>query len=212
MSEFLPAGRTSLVKDGAVPLQVQTEYAFRPYPRITTTVLSNGQVVHKVEKRLLQPISSLDEQASVERFLKIQHGEVLNTIKTNPPPILAPVVNLPQPEQENLTTYEKLAAVPGVQRIFHIDAVGNFFGMDDKHQFKETFGAVLKNLDVIMDVFVLAPERDRRERGVCEVERDRLYFVSCGRECYFLSVRRVDGETCYEKVIKKAISPDELSL
>lgn len=208
MTEFLPAGRTSLVKNGDVPLQVQTEYAYRPYPRITTTILNNGQVVHKIEKKLLQPISSLDEQTRVERFLQVQHGEVLKTIKTNPPQ----VADESQPEPQTLTISENLATVPGVQRIFHLDAAGNFVGMDDQHQFKETFGAILKNLTDVMDVFVLSPEGDRRERGVCEVERDRLYFVSCGRECYFLSVRRVDCETSYEQAIKKSINSDELSL
>ena len=58
-SEFIPVGRTSLVRKRGLNLQVQTEYASRPSPRITTTILSDGQVLHKVERTLKTCVSSL---------------------------------------------------------------------------------------------------------------------------------------------------------
>jgi len=39
-------------------LQVQTEYASRPAPRITTTILDSGRVIHKIGNQLERPIES----------------------------------------------------------------------------------------------------------------------------------------------------------
>ena len=62
VERYIPAGRTSLVKTGSGSLQLQTEYAYHPYPRITTAIQSSGQVLHKVEKRLAKEIGSIEEQ------------------------------------------------------------------------------------------------------------------------------------------------------
>lgn len=85
LSNFIPTGRTSLVKKGSVSLQVQTEYAYRPYPRLTTTILNNGQVLHKIEKKLDKPIESFDEQSVMEVRMKSQHNDVVNIIKEHDP-------------------------------------------------------------------------------------------------------------------------------
>ena len=218
MNTFIPTGRTSLVKKGDLALQVQTEYAFRPYPRVTTTILNDGQVLHKVEKKLEQPITSLDEQTRVEGFIKNQHGVVLNTIQeeagTRPPAREPEPSSTDEPvvDESNLSEYERLARIPGVQKVFHLDAEGNFIGVNGSHQFQRSFGSIFKNLKDVMDIFVQLPPGDTREKGVYEVERDGLYFVSTGADCYFLAIRRTDGETVYEKAIKAVIdeSPSQI--
>lgn len=84
MATYIPAGRTSLVKRGGKDLQVQTEYAYRPYPRITTTILNGGQVLHKLEKKLERPIESIEEQNLAEAVIKKQHSEVVALISDKP--------------------------------------------------------------------------------------------------------------------------------
>ena len=69
-NQYIPAGRTSLVRRGGAPIQVQTEYAFRPYPRVTTTILDNGKVLHKVERKLEKGIDSLEEQSHMEEVIR----------------------------------------------------------------------------------------------------------------------------------------------
>jgi hypothetical protein len=205
MNTFIPTGRTSLVKKGDLAIQVQTEYAYRPYPRITTTILNAGQVLHKVEKKLQQPVSSLDEQTRVEGIIKNQHGVVLSAIQEDSPVIQPPAPGLPAEPDRNASEYERLAAIAGVQKVFHLDANGNFIGVNGSEQFQRSFGRIFKNLKDVMDIFVQLPPGDVRENGVYEVERDRLYFVSTGADCYFLAIRRTDGETFYEKAIKEAV-------
>ena len=63
VNQFIPAGRTSLVNKDGSSIQIQTEYAFRPYPRVTTTILDNGRVLHKVERKLNKGIDSIEEQS-----------------------------------------------------------------------------------------------------------------------------------------------------
>jgi len=81
VTTYIPAGRTSLVKKGGLSLQIQTEYARIPAPRITTTILKNGQVLHKVQRELEYQITSLEEQASTEEIIKRQHMAVVTQLK-----------------------------------------------------------------------------------------------------------------------------------
>lgn len=81
MSDFIPVGRTSLAKRGNTTLQVQTEYAARPNPRIATTITENGRVVHKVERPLEKPVSSAEEQRTTETQMRQQHATIVSTIE-----------------------------------------------------------------------------------------------------------------------------------
>lgn len=207
-NNFIPVGRTSLLHRGDLSLQVQTEYASRPSPRITTTILKQGMVLHKVERPLEQPVVSLDEQHRVEAHMQRQHLAVLETIEAGgldaSAGIKAPVKieELHKP----LTFSEALAAIPGVQRIYRLDAKGNFAGGGEStEQFKKLFSSVLKNLKSLLDLF--GPiSHDRRERGVYEVERNRLYFICDGAEFYFVLVYPVGEELNYEFTIRAALT------
>lgn len=81
MSEFIPVGRTSLAKRGNTTLQVQTEYAARPNPRIATTITENGRVVHKVERPLEKAVASAEEQRTTEAQMRQQHATIVSTIE-----------------------------------------------------------------------------------------------------------------------------------
>ncbi|HVP07534.1 MAG TPA: hypothetical protein VMS71_06795 [Candidatus Acidoferrum sp.] len=208
--DYIPVGRTSLVKKGEVSLQVQTEYASRPNPRITTCILQNGRVLHKIERSVDNPISTIEEQLRVETTIKRQHAEIIAIIQNTPytPPekgdreIVSrkPRVTIPR------KAADCIAAVPGVQKVFHLDNEGNFMGDTGSEQFRKMFGPVFKSLHELMAIFGRLPGVGiTREKGVYEVERDRLYFASAGTECFFVLVRRVDPTTDFEKAIKAAV-------
>ena len=205
-SNYIPTGRTSLVKKDMMELQVQTEYAHRPNPRITTTITRDGQVVHKVERSLDRQIASQEEQERAENTIKRQHAEVVSIIRNGSS------MTPPQPDPAEQTViqprsvYDKLAALPGVQRIYSLDNEGNFRDTSKESQFRQAFAAIFKNLHELMNLFERKPGVGyTRRQGVYEVERDRLYFVSVGLECYFVFVGRVDYAMDYEKAIKQII-------
>lgn len=207
-SNFIPAGRTSLVIKGGDKLQIQTEYASRPYPRITTTVLNSGQVIHKIEKKLQQPVGSTEEQNRMQDVMARQHSEVVGIIDKHGPAEApqAPAVDLAP--AANLTLRQRLESIPRVQKVFLMDNQGSFIDQNGTEQFSSSFSPIFKSLHELLQVFIQLPGAQKeREQGVYEVERNRLYLVSTGTEMYFAVVGRADPDVDYEKAIKKALSP-----
>lgn len=82
-TQFIPAGRTALVTKGEFELQVQTEYASRPIPRISSSILCSGELLHRIDVPLDDPIESLEDLATAERLIMLQHGEVLRIVKAD---------------------------------------------------------------------------------------------------------------------------------
>ncbi len=82
-TQFIPAGRTGIVVKGEFELQVQTEYAPRPIPRISSSILCSGELLHRVDVPLDDPIESQEDMVTAERLIMLQHGEVLRIVKAN---------------------------------------------------------------------------------------------------------------------------------
>lgn len=200
--DYIPTGRTSLVKRGDIALQVQTEYARRPNPRVTTCIATNGRVLHKVEKALDGPVASVEEQLRVELFIKRQHSEILSIIEQaafDPKTGFIP--------QRPPTVRERLLHVPGAQHVFAVAADGSFGTDAEAREFEKRFGDVFRGLKDLLALFSTVPRQGTiRESGVCEVEPDRLYMASAGDTSYFVVVRRVDVHTDFEKQIKAALN------
>lgn len=231
--EYIPTGRTSLFKDGPQPIQVQTEYAEHPYPRITTTVSNQGQVIHKVEMKLKRVLVSDDEARRAEAVLARQHGEVeaiiqqqarvaaecLNDLASSQPIDLPEnmndpeSVNPPQPDDPEQAAappvppsmMERLKAVEEVRHIYHLANDGEFFSENARAQFRSSFKKIYRNMSDLLDVFPEVGDGFLREQGVVEVERNRLYFLSTGEECFIVTVERGFSEINFEKLLKELI-------
>ena len=206
MSRYIPAGRTSEAKRRGVILQVQTEYAPRPAPRITTTILDSGRVVHKIENRLERLIESLADQELAEKAIKVQHFDVLEIIRDEPTATATSSSKASEEESSRESTYNKLLAVQGVKRVFHLDNDGNFVSANASAVFRQTFKDLFVNIRQVIDIFVRLPETETsRERGVYEINRGELYLVSDGDDCYFVVFGgKAHGQNC-EQAIKEII-------
>ncbi len=203
---FIPVGRTSLVKKGNAGIQIQTEYAYRPYPRITTTVSTSGQVLHKIEKKLDNPIESFEEQRKMEEVMRRQHSEVSAIIEQQTFVAALGFKEKLQQQWEGLTLFDQLASMPGIEKIYKLDTKGNFVNANHSDEFKKIFSPIFKNLRDLIEVFTQLPgEPMTRERGVYEVQPDRLYFASTGSECLFIIVRKGSHTINYEQAIGKVV-------
>lgn len=203
---YIPAGRTSLVKKGGLSLQIQTEYARIPAPRITTTILRNGQVLHKVQRELEYQITSLEEQASTEEIIKRQHMAVVTQLKKHESLELK---DSKKTEEKILDCVDALKAIPGVHSVYRLDNVGKFTGALTSEHFKESFNSVFKNLNALLDIFRRVPGVGiTREKGIYEIEAGRLYLVSAGLECFFVAISPQPEQHDYEKEIRKAVLND----
>ncbi len=205
MADYIPAGRTSRTLYGRVELQIQTEYAYRPSPRLTTSIFSKGQIIHKIEQELPQPITSIEEKSNVETLLLRQHKQVMEVIGSDEfEDILRnrlPAKDLPPPRPKSFP--ERLKAVGGVAGVYTLDNDGNFLNPNISSNFKRQFKAVFKHLNELLGVFAELPG-GRREDGVYEVERDRLYLISTGSGCFFVLTTPADGVN-YEKALASAL-------
>lgn len=234
LSKFIPAGRTGLVKKGKNAYQIQTEYNYRPYPRLTTTISTEGRVLHKVEKKLDKPIESFEEQAVIEQALVRQHAEVSKIVKNNsynkqeqpistqssasqPIPVLnskPQIVKPPQPEDEinlNIPLMDQFRTLPGVRHVFELDEQGNFLSKHDGDIFKNEFGFIFKNIRELLEIFRTVPGVTlSREKGVYEVERNNLYMVSVGDCFYFVVVEYPARDYHYERAIKDLVLKSSL--
>jgi hypothetical protein len=215
VSHFIPAGRTSTVRKGETIFQIQTEYAYRPLPRITTTVSNQGRVLHKIERSLDHAVETLEEQTRTEVIIKRQHAEVISILETQPAPAPEPpkVVAVEPTRVEDSqarmtpTSEDALKKIPGVTHVYTLDNEGNFHTDHSSEQFQKTFSPVFRGIQELIQLFGKeAGVGFTREQGVVEIESDRLYFASSGTECYFVVVRRVNVTTDYEREIKAVIN------
>lgn len=185
-------------------LHVQTEYAWRPYPRLTTTIINKGQVVHKIEKKLDHPVDSPEEQIRIEDIMKRQHSDVVAIIRRTD-------LSTPQSEpsvvragSHHLPLIERIKAVPGIEYTFQLDVSGTFSGKVVGEQFRKVFPKIHRNVRELIEIFARIPGvTSSREKGIYEVERNRLYLISCGDELYFVSIRDAAADIVYEKTLRE---------
>ncbi len=196
-TDLIPAGRTSRIRRGSAELQIQTEYAYRPGPRLTTSVISRGQVIHKIQQDLDSPISSLDEKSRVERLLQKQHLEVIEVVKGQNFSTDITIKEKPKIERRTLTLIDQIKSLAGVEKVYRVDNEGNFDSPHVSTDFKKSFSPVFKSLYEIMSIFDELPG-GQRQKGVVRLEKNRLYLVSSGQECYFVLARRIAHDKDYE--------------
>ncbi len=209
VDKYIPAGRTSRVTKGDISLQVQTEYADRPSPRITTTVIRDGQVLQKIERNLDRAVSSADEQALMEMTIKRQHQEVCRILEQKARRNRHSTESKrPAAEPPPVTIMDRLKAVCGVTRVWRLDVDGNFVDGGPSEAFRQQYAPILENLGELLDVFLRVPGvGPTRETGVYEIERDSLYLVSAGPECYIITVEPPGPERGFETEFKLALFP-----
>jgi hypothetical protein len=78
---MIPGGLSSEADFGDEKFFVQTEFAFRPKPRVTTTISVNGAVVEKVENVWERLPQTEEDQGKIEEFIKRQHRQVMKNIE-----------------------------------------------------------------------------------------------------------------------------------
>lgn len=186
--QYIPAGRTSIVKRGKSEYQLQTEYARLPHPRITTTIFSQGQVLHKVEKSLDQEIESIEHMHRVEEVIKAQHLEISKIIRERGLPTTPPPPR--DPAQARLRS-DRIGQLDGVERVYLITGDGKIVGSQETtKQFQKLFKHVFKELPEMLKVFAALPgSGNRREEGIYEVEPGRILMASTGVEFYLILIR-----------------------
>ncbi len=204
---YIPTGRTSRILRGSTELQIQTEYASRPNPRLTTSVFSGGKVVHKIEQELGLPISSQEDMLKAEGLLRKQHSQVIEVIDSEDfETYLSKHSNVRhESEQTASTIFDRLNSLVEVEKVFRIDNGGEFESESISGEFRKRFSAIFKNLRELIEIFQRLPG-GKREGGIYAIEQGRLYLLSTGYECYFILTNSNLDSIELEKKIQSVIN------
>lgn len=134
---YIPNGRLSAVPYGDDKVQIQTEFAAHPRPRVTTSVVLAGRVVHKEEQSWDGETETAEGQHSLEQALKRQHVEVHERVESkvvemlSRPQATTSSVRLPEGKSPVPPARHPAAHTPGVLRLFIVSKSGDLLAADD---------------------------------------------------------------------------------
>lgn len=115
---IIPGGLSSEANFKDTKFCVQTEFAQRPKPRVTTTISLNGEVVEKVENIWERLPQTEEDKQEIEKFLKRQHQQVLKKIKNRSEKLASP-----DWEKEEVTSSEENVILKVNQELSGTDGV-----------------------------------------------------------------------------------------
>ena len=127
MSKYQPPGRLSKVSGTDYIIQIQTEFAWTPHPRITTSVVLDGVVIHKIQKDWTSDLDSDEERRIVSQLINKQHDEVESIIESNRDIIL----NYSQ-RHEKKTDFSSINQIEGVRRALLLTTDGVISPFNDE--------------------------------------------------------------------------------
>jgi hypothetical protein len=200
---------------------------------LTTSIIYNGQVLHKIEKKLDKPIESFEEQSVMENRIQRQHAEVVSIIKENdasslfkksdsqPIPIASQETSQSEPNEKHTpqvikektaakepNVIDKFKEIKSVKYVYHLNINGEFVNKIESDNFKKSFSSVFKSISELIEIFTLIPGVTfSRECGVYEVERNKLFLVSAGDDIYFVMIGTASTDISYEQELKAIITP-----
>lgn len=119
MSSIQPAGISSYLNWKEKQLYLQTEFALRPQPRITTTVSCQGEVIYKTEELWKGGLKRQEDKEEIEELIGLQHRKTRELVKNKAEEILVSLMPKPLPK-----FWEGLSKMEGVQNVFAFDQQG----------------------------------------------------------------------------------------
>ncbi len=135
---FIPNGRLSAVQFEDEKVQIQTEFAVHPRPRVTTCVVLAGQVVLKEEQLWEAETESPEGQKELESCLQRQHFAVHTRVEQQEidlsgvlPQASKAKVTMPGVVKPGEGARHPASRVPGVLRLFIVSKSGDFIAADD---------------------------------------------------------------------------------
>jgi len=140
---FIPTGRLSAVERNGEKIQIQTEFGLYPMPRVTTTVILGGQVLHKQQQEWAAETESEEGQRELEVFLNKQHLDIHKRIESDDLLINRITAGEASTSEAKMPTVEPIrpakpkpnrhpaAECPGIVRMFIVSQSGDLIAADD---------------------------------------------------------------------------------
>ncbi len=141
MAEFIPLGRLSSHDHAGKTIQIQTEFATRPQPRVTTSVVLDGRIVHKADSPWEQGIESEEDRKNLEKFLSDQHHKVRDMVRAQAEEIVGKTAQTTESPEFPDSSFrdsmvEVLGSLPSVTGVYEFDEQGKTIF---SHNYQEIF-------------------------------------------------------------------------
>lgn len=129
--DYIPPGQLGYHKHGDKTLQVQTEFAMRPRPRVTSSVVVDGRIVHKTDREWLDELDTEEGRQKLEAALGEQHRLTMALVVERAAEFTSepkPITGAPGPGFEAATfrdsIEEVLRTVPYIMAFYEFDPEG----------------------------------------------------------------------------------------
>lgn len=131
-TDYIPQGRLGSHQHGKKLLQIQTEFAHRPRPRLTTSVVLDGRTVHKTDRDWADDLTLEENRIRLDADLKKQHEAIMGLVAQRAADFVEEVKPVPvqSTHDTNLqadirdTMEEVLRTCPYVLALYEFDAEG----------------------------------------------------------------------------------------
>lgn len=125
----IPQGKLGAHKLGDKLFQVQTEFAPRPHPRVTSSVILDGRIVHKMDKEWSGGTESDAARDALDKLIADQHKATLEMVRARAVEFIegqspiSPSNGYPAPTIRD-TIEEVVRSVPYTIGLYEFDADG----------------------------------------------------------------------------------------
>jgi hypothetical protein len=201
---ILPAGLLSETRFGDTKFFVQTEFASRPQPRVTTTISIDGAVVEKVENIWDKLPQTEEEKGAIETCLREQHQRVLKTIREKKGNLISfepgQVEESPYEDESIIKLREELSKLKGVLGwVFLLTGsrMTMYLLSEPEDRWGEDFMWQMKELSLFLPQVT---ELGNFKGGILTSSQNRLLFLPFNRHMVGL---KLDPNVDCEKLVKR---------
>jgi hypothetical protein len=200
---IIPGGLASEASVRETKYCVQTEFAQRPKPRVTTTISINGEVVEKVENIWDNLPQTEEDRKEVETFLKKQHQQVLKNIKNKKAESVTFELKTkgsvnPQ-GTSTLTIEEELSRIPGIYGWILLSADNGIKASQLSTKEKGEYSDMVWSVKNFSELLSSETTLGNFQGGILEVSDSRMVFLPLRTQ--FLALQ-VESQTDVKKLIQ----------
>jgi hypothetical protein len=176
MAGYIPSGRLSAITCGEQRIEIQTEYAQHPRPRVATTITVAGKVVHKIQKNWEKVIACIEEMHQAEELINSQHDEVALLVKEHGDIILQHTQES-SPADSRDRLLREAEQITAVRKAFLMTADGSIHTGGRVSQRTKTLGGAIVNIVDLLRGIAAVTSLGDWEDCVLAVDSEHLLLV-----------------------------------
>ena len=196
MGNFNPAGLSSQIKIEGKVFHLQTEFAQRPKPRITTSIILSGETIHKIDHPWEESWETEEERNKIDSFIKEQHEKAIRFIKENVSNFIKEEtieeekeILKKEPQSILLDLWKKIAELPGIEKLTAISSDGSMFYSEGGDEFGARISPLVVGSNKFADLLSGVSRLGEFEGGIIETKQERIAFINYKRSILALAIK-----------------------